>query len=236
MFMYMLFYKVRSQRKKLRIKDLPLSTRPREKLHALGVANLSSDELVAILLGTGSRKYNALALSSKVLAQFNFDKLATVTVAELMKVDGIGLSKATRIMAALELGNRVFGPSQLQKIIIRTTDDVLNQVREYATKKQEHIIALYLNSRHELLQKEVIGIGTLNSALIEAKEVLTPALLSPCSSFIVVHNHPSGNPTPSKDDIAFTLQLQKAAEILGVEMIDHLIIAQSGYFSFRDGG
>ncbi len=108
------------------------------------------------------------------------------------------------------------------------------QVRDIATKKQEHLVVLYLNARHEMLQKDVIGIGSLNSLVITPKEVYSPALLIPCASIIVAHNHPSGDPDPSNDDIQFTRRIHEAGEILGITMLDHLVIAKSSYFSFKD--
>ncbi len=217
-----------------RIKDLPLSTRPREKLKAMGVGNLASAELLAIILGTGTKKLNVLKLSQKVLDQYKDNQLSHTTLSQLLKIDGIGPTKATRILAMIEFGNRLFAKPTLGKIKIQTNEDVISQVREYSSKKQEHIIVLYLNARHELIQKEVIAIGKLNSALIEPKEVLSPALVSPCASFILIHNHPSGDPNPSEDDIDFTKRLQKASEIVGIQMLDHLIICPNDYFSFRE--
>ena len=221
--------------KKLRIKDLPFSSRPQEKLLNKGHENLLDAELLAILLGTGSNKQNAIALSKTILNRFPLKKLSKTSISDLIKISGIGKSKATRIMAALELGERVFAPSLLTKVTIRGSEDLLAQIKDIADKKQEYLVVFYLNARHELLQREVIGQGSLNNMLITPKEIFAPALITPCASIIVAHNHPSGDPAPSDDDIAFTKRIHEAGEVMGISFIDHVIVAKSGYFSFRDG-
>ncbi len=219
---------------KLRIKDLPLASRPREKMEANGRSNLADAELLAILLGSGSVKQNVLRLSEKLLREIPLKKLGTINASELTKFPGVGKSKASRILAALELGERIYAPSVLNKVIIRSTEEAVEQLTSIAEKKQEHLLALYLNARHELLQKEVIGIGSLNSMLITPKEIYSPALSTPCASLIVAHNHPSGDPNPSDDDIKFTQRIHEAGEVMGIPLLDHLIIAKSSYFSFKE--
>lgn len=219
---------------KRRIKDLPLSSRPREKLSTVGRENLTNEELFAILLGTGSAKQNAIALSSTLLKQIPLQKLATVPFQELIRFPGIGKAKASRIGAALELGSRVYAPSSMTKLVIRSTQDIVAQLRDIVEKRQEYLLVFYLNARYELIQKENVGQGSLNNMMITAKEIFAPALMSPCASLIVAHNHPSGDPTPSDDDIAFTTRIHEAGEVMGIPMLDHVIVARHGYFSFRD--
>lgn len=219
---------------KVRIKDLPLSSRPREKIFDKGRENLTDAELIALLLGTGSAKQNALVLSASLLREFPLQKLSTLPLGDLIRVPGIGKSKATRIVAALEIGERIYGSRSFSKVVIRTAEEVLSQVRDIIDKKQEHLVVLYLNARHELIQKEVVGMGSLNNILITPKEIFSPALLTPCASIIVVHNHPSGDPTPSNDDIRFTTKVHEAGGVIGIPMLDHLIVSKSGYFSFRE--
>jgi len=216
------------------IKDLPKTRRPREKLTEKGPQNLTNTELIAILLGTGSRKQNALKLAEAVIRQFPLDKLSEVHLGQLLKTSGIGNGKATRILAALELGKRIFAPASVAKIIVRSTQEALRECRDIANKKQEYLFVLYLNARHELLQKEIVALGNVNAIRIEPKEIFSHALVSPCASIIVAHNHPSGDPAPSNEDIQFTKRVQEAGEILGIPMLDHLIITQSGYFSFLE--
>ncbi len=217
-----------------RIKDLPVSSRPREKLFAKGSQNLTDAELIAILLGTGSAKQNALSLASTVLHRHSLKQLIDMPISQLENISGIGKVKAIHIKAALELGKRVFSPEEITKTVIYTTQDAIALCRDIAKKKQEHMLVFYLNARHELIQKETIGMGSLNALVIEPKEIFSFALLSPCAEIIIVHNHPSGDFTPSEDDIRFTQRVQKAGEIMGIALVDHLILSPSGYFSFRE--
>lgn len=222
------------RRRKMRIVDLPQSSRPREKLLAKGCANLTDAELLAILLGTGSSKQNALSLSASLLKKYPRMQLATTSQESLVSIPGIGTSKAARIMAALELGNRIFAPESLTKVIIRSTQDALGHLRDIVGKKQEFLVVFYLNARYELIQKEIVGQGGLNSMMITPRDIFSPALQTPCASIIVSHNHPSGDPTPSDDDIVFTDRIQKAGEVLGITMLDHLIVGTNGFFSFQE--
>lgn len=222
------------RQQKKRIKDIPVNLRPREKMVAYGAQNLSDAELLAILLNTGSVKQNALLLSDSLLRKYPLNKLVQVSTEELQKLRGIGVSKAARIVAGLELGKRIFMPASLQKITIVSTNDTLSQLRNIADKKQEYLIVLYLNARRELLYKETVGIGSLNTMRITPKEIFGPAFASPCASVIIAHNHPSDDPNPSSEDIAFTRRIHSAGEVLGIPLVDHIIVAQSGYFSFRD--
>ncbi len=216
------------------MKDLPAATRPQEKLSSLSAKNLTDAELLAILLGTGTRGKNAIVLADTILRLYARDKLPQVALSDLVRIPGIGRSKAARIVAALELGERCFAPSSLTKSVIQTADDVVGHVRDIADKKQEYLLVLYLSARHELLQKETVGMGVLNNLRITPREIFAPALKNPCAFVIIVHNHPSGDPTPSDDDIDFTKRIHEAGEMLGIPLIDHVIVAKSGYFSFRD--
>jgi DNA repair protein RadC len=225
---------IKNARRKISMKDLPLNSRPREKLLANGRENLTDEELMAILLGTGSSKQGVLGLSVKLLRQFPLNKLANISSSELVRFPGIGRAKATRIAAAIELGSRLFEPSSFSKIIIRSTEDALSHLRDIVAKQQEYLVVFYLNARHELIMRETVGQGSLSSMLITAKEIFAPAIKSPCAAIIVAHNHPSNDPTPSDDDIGFTKRIHEAGEVMGIAMLDHLIVSRSGYFSFRD--
>lgn len=219
--------------RKIRIKDLNPSLRPLEKLNTLGKENLSDAELLALILGTGKPGQNVMVMAEKILKKFPLMKLSNVESEKLKTIPGIGKTKAARIKAALELGERAFAPAKLNKAIINSTKSILDQVRDIADKKQEYLLVLYLNARHELLEREIVGVGNLNTNLIEPKEILTKALLSPCAFLVLIHNHPSGDPTPSREDIGFTVRIQKAAEIMGLTLLDHLIVCPSSYFSFE---
>lgn len=218
---------------KSRISDLAGSEQPLEKLVLKGASNLSDAELIAILLHTGTKVKNVIQLAEHLVHKNCLNKLSTHSIADLTKTAGIGLVKAGRILAAVELGQRLFAPLHLQKIRITSTNQAIDQLREFANRRQEHLVALYLNARSELIKKEILSVGNLNTNLIEPKEVFSPALTSPCAGIILAHNHPSGDPQPSQDDLIFTKQIYQAGIILGVALIDHLIICQSDYFSFR---
>jgi DNA repair protein RadC len=220
--------------KRIRIKDLPLQSRPREKLTLAGRENLTDEELIAILLGTGSSKQNALTLSTTLLKRVPLSKLSSIPASELIRFPGVGRAKASRIIAAFELGSRLYAPAALTKVLIRSTQDVVAQARDIAEKKQEYLVVFYLNARYELIQREIVGQGSLNHMMITAKEIFAPAVQTPCATIILCHNHPSGDPTPSEDDIAFTTRIHEAGDVMGIRLLDHVIIARSGYFSFRE--
>lgn len=222
------------QKKHKRIKDLPVTARPLEKLFAYGRENLSDSELLALLLGTGTKKQNVLSLSEHLLKKYPLRTIVNLPVEKLVDFAGIGKMKAARIGAMLELGERIYAANKLTKRIIRTKEEALQELKEIVDKKQEYVIVMYLNARHELLRKETVAIGTLNAASIEPREILRFAVETPCAGFIVAHNHPSNDPAPSDDDISFTTRLQKAGEIMGILLLDHIIISSSNYFSFRD--
>lgn len=214
--------------------EAPTASFPREKYYTKGGNNLTNSELLALLLGTGTKNQNVLSLSDKLIKQIPLDKLASVGIKDLTSFPGVGRTKALRILAAIELGERVFAPKHLNKVIVTCTKDIILELKEYAGKKQEYLVVLYINARNELLQKEIIGIGSLNSLVITPKEVFSPALHVPCASIIVAHNHPSGDPEPSDDDIKFTQRIHEAGEVLGIKLLDHIILARSSYYSFRE--
>ncbi len=223
------------KKKRKRIKDLPLSSRPREKLIEKGAENLSDSELIAILLGTGSLKKNAVQLGKSFLKHFPLMKLSKIKASELVGIQGIGRSKISRILAGVELGRRLFEKDAFPKDVVYKTKDILPYVKEFVGKKQEFLIVFYLNARQEILKKEIAGQGSLNNMLLSSRDIFAPAFSMPCASIILVHNHPSGDPDPSSDDIEFTKRIHEAGEMLGIVLTDHLIVAKSGYFSFKEG-
>ncbi|MEK7571492.1 MAG: DNA repair protein RadC [Patescibacteria group bacterium] len=217
-----------------RIKDLPSALRPREKLITVGSGNLSDAELLAIILGTGRKGQNVLALSDTLLRKYPLRQWGSLSQEQFATIPGIGKSKAARLAAVLELGERMFAPSSFAKVVFNSTEAALAQLREFALKRQEHLVVFYLNARYELLQKEIVGIGSLNSLQITPKEIFSVALKTPCAFILVAHNHPSGDATPSDDDIVFTNRIQEAGEVMGIALLDHVIVSPADYFSFRD--
>ncbi len=216
-----------------RVKDLPVSLRPIEKLLEKGSQNLTTAELLAIILGTGRKNQNVLKLSESILKAFSLKDLEGKDLEKLLKFKGIGKTKAARLIALKEIADRVFSQNLFKTKII-TTKDAINEVKEISDKAQEYLVCLYLNARHELILKEVVAQGSLNRILIEARDIYKPAINTPCTSIILIHNHPSNDPTPSLDDITLTQRIKKAGKILGIELVDHLIITKSSYFSFKD--
>lgn len=217
-----------------RIKDLPQSKRPLEKLLEKGGQNVTDDELVALLLGSGRRGKNVLIIAKAILEKINIEKLETLTPETLMHTSGIGRMKAGRLLAAIELGKRIFH-TQSVAIRLQSTQDILTQANDIVTKDQEYLLVFYVNARDEMLKREVIGIGSLNTAVIEPRDIFRVALQTPCAGIIICHNHPSGDPTPSEADIAFTKRIYQAGELLGVQVLDHVIVSKRGYFSFKEG-
>jgi len=215
-----------------RIKDLQKTKQPREKLARLGLSNLTTVELLALILSSGTKRKNVLSLSKQILKKLPLKKLDTATLADLTKLKGIGPIKAAKILASLELGKRAHQSLPLKKI--QHPKDVLKELDYLKTSSREHLIAFYLNARHELIKTQIIAIGSLNQNLLEPRDVFATALILPCVFIILVHNHPSGDPAPSSNDKKFTKRLLKAADLLGITLVDHLIITQKDYFSFKE--
>jgi DNA repair protein RadC len=218
--------------KRKKITDLLPSQRPREKLSLLGVANLTDTELLALVLGFGTKRRNVLSLAKIILKTFSIKKLPQLTVADFTHIDGIGSVQAGRILAAIELGRRAFANIPLNKLL--TPQDAVREAGDLRTKSQEHLVALYLNARYELIEKHTIGIGGLSKNVIEPRDIFRHAFILPSPFFLLIHNHASGDATPSNDDIVFTKRLVRAGRLLGCRIIDHIIVSGKDYFSFRE--
>ena len=214
------------------IRDLPQGERPRERLKHYGAKNLSNTELIATLLRTGMQGENVLSLSSRVLAQFDgLSGLGRGTFAELCALKGLSEAKACQLMAGLELGRRLVSLSPAERVTINSPQDVANLVMgEMAALEQEHLRVLLLNTRNEVLSIQDIYVGNVNSSVVRPAEVIRPAVRDNAPSIIVVHNHPSGDPTPSQEDVGITQQLAAAGKLLGVELLDHVVIGNGGRF------
>jgi DNA repair protein RadC len=218
-----------------RIKDMPASLLPREKMLTRGSAILTNAELVALLLNTGRKGRNVLSLAQLLITSIGFEKFTKVTLEDLVSIPGIGKTKATRLLASIELGKRLFAPVALDTVVLETTQHIVKELLDIASARQEMMVVLYLNARSELIHKERVAVGGVNVARVLPREILGPAVGLACTEFVIAHNHPSGNPTPSEEDIAFTKQITQAGELMGITLRDHIIISSHRYFSFANG-
>ncbi len=215
------------------IMQLPPQERPRERLREHGPRYLNNAELVAILLRTGIAGENAINLATRVLAEFEgLPGLARVGYPELNEQRGLSDAKTCEILAALELGRRIASLAPEERSQISCPQDAANLVAaEMAPLAQEHLVVLLLNTRNMVVGRRAIYIGTVNSSSVRTAEVLRPAIRENAPSIIVVHNHPSGDPTPSAEDVAVTRDLVASGKLMDIELLDHLIIGQGGRFA-----
>ena len=218
----------------MKIKDLPKIERPREKLVAKGAENLKDSELLAILLRTGKTGKNVIEIASQILSKYSKKRLLQMTYEDLLKISGIDSAKATTLLAAFELSKRAMEVNDTNLPTISTPKDVVAQLTALHHNKKEHFVALYLNARNQLVHKETISMGILNANLVHPREVFEPALKHSAANIMVAHNHPSGDPKPSEDDLEITKRLAEAGKMMGVEVVDHIIITKNSYLSFRE--
>jgi DNA repair protein RadC len=226
-------------KKSFTIRDLPLSERPRERLQKLGVEALSAQEILAVILGRGIAGESVMVTAQRLLSQFgNLKGIAGASVEELSQVKGIGLAKAAQIKAAFELSRRLEGyPQAEDKPVVKTPEDVASLVRgRLKGKKKEHFLALLLDTRNQLIKVSEIAIGSLDASIVHPREVFKEAISASAASVIFAHNHPSGDPTASEDDIRLTKRLAKAGEIVGIDVLDHIIIGDKNYLSLKREG
>ncbi len=219
-----------------KIKDIPKSDRPREKLIKHSAQFLSNSELLAILIGSGYKGKNVIQLAKDILSKYQSKNLPKLAYQEFISQKGIGKAAACRILAAFELATRLLLDQDDEAVIIKTPDDVYQFLKEIGKYKKEHFIGLYLNARNQLIHQETVSIGGLNANIIHPREVFEPAIKYHAASAIVVHNHPSGNLQPSEEDLEITKRLVKSGKLLGIEIVDHLIIAGKKFFSLKEKG
>ncbi|MGM0471350.1 MAG: RadC family protein [Bacillota bacterium] len=222
----------------LTIKDLPKEERPREKLIKWGVNTLSTVELLALIIRTGSQSDTALELASKLLSHSGGLKfIHELSIEELQEVKGVGVVKATQIRAAIELGQRIRVANQEVKQVITSPQDVANLLlAKLSFVSREHFITLLLDTKNQVLAIEEVSVGSLSNSVVHPREVFKSAIKRSSAAIIVAHNHPSGNPEPSSADIAITKRLQEAGKIIGIEVLDHLIIGNEDYISLKESG
>jgi len=221
-------------KKSFLIRELPKVERPREKLIQKGTQNLKDEELLAILLRTGVEGKSAIQTAKQILNKYSKKRLLRLSYEDLIKIKGIGPAKACTILAAIELVKRALkiGEETLPKI--QSIKDVIAQFSYLREKTREHLAALYLNARNELVFKKHIFVGTLDANIAHPREIFEHALTNHASSVILVHNHPSGDPEPSKSDLEITKRILEAGKIMGIDVLDHIIITKTHVFSFKE--
>ncbi|MCF6276353.1 MAG: DNA repair protein RadC [Candidatus Magasanikbacteria bacterium] len=214
----------------MRIKNKLKIERPREKMKKYGPEKLKDEELLAILLRTGTKKMDVIKLAQKILRDFKDEKILDVTIVDLQKIHGLGLAKACEIVACFELGRRKLQGKKTN--ILLTPKDVWEAMVDIRNSKKEHFVVFYLNSRSQEIKREIVSIGTINASLVHPREVFESAIKNNASSIILAHNHPSGDLEPSQDDIEITKKLVYAGKILDIQVVDHVIVSNKEFKSF----
>jgi len=220
------------------IRDLPASERPRERLEQYGPESLSTAELLAIVVRVGSRGESAVRLAERLLSEFGgLAGIARARIPQLSSLPGVGLAKAAQLKAAFELGKRLATSIDGPKAVVGGASDAAALVMEdLRHRQQECLAAIFLDTRNQVICVRILTVGTLTGSPAHPREVFREALAQGCASLIVCHNHPSGDPTPSKDDIALTARLVQAGELMGVPLLDHIVIGGGRYISLKEAG
>ena len=218
--------------------DLPTHERPRERLQRYGEETMSSAELIAILLGSGTRTVPVLQLAHSLISRFGtLQKIAEASIEELRQVRGMGIAKSLQLKAAFTLGARARMGEAPAKLKISHPSHAYNFIKEkIAYQGKEYFVAIFLDARGQVIVEETIAVGTVSEVVVHPREVFHPAIRHRASAIVLAHNHPSGDPTPSRADIDLTRELAKAGELIGIAVQDHLIVTISGYYSFRQQG
>ncbi len=215
-----------------RIKDIPKFGRPREKLKEKGAQALSDIELVAIILGSGNRDQDVMALSARVAKVIAGNK-GDINLEKLSAIEGIGLAKASQILAGFELARRYLINEPIR---ISEPKDALPLLSDIMNKQQEYFVCISLNGANEIIEKRVVTVGLLDTTQVHPREVFADAITDRAASVIIAHNHPSGELSPSKNDLNVHKQLVEAGNILGIKVLDHLIVTKKGYYSLKEEG
>lgn len=221
----------------LLIKNIPEFDRPRERFKKYGVENLSTNELISIILSSGTKNISVKELSNNILGNLDdISDLKNMTLNKLKQIKGIGEVKAITLLSALELGKRVYYEKNISKIKMNSADKIYNYMKNIVSNKnQEYFYALYLDSKKNLIDKKLLFIGTINKSIVHPREVFKYAYLLSASSIVCIHNHPSGDPLPSNEDIIITKHLVEIGKIQGINIVDHIIIGNN-YYSFYENG
>ncbi len=223
----------------VKIKDLPLLERPRERLIANGVNNLSNEELLAIILKTGNKRESSKIIASNILSYIkDINKLKNITLKELTNIKGIGKAKACSVLAAIELGSRINSNNMVINDIKFNSPDIIFEYYKdkLKEKKQECFYAIYLDASKKVIEDKLLFIGTVNQSIVHPRNIFKEACILDASSIICVHNHPSNNVLPSKEDINLTSNLIEIGNLFNIPVIDHIIVGPTKYYSFFENG
>ena len=216
----------------MKLKEVPAVDRPREKLEKYGVNKLSDSELMAILIRTGIVGKNVVELSKQILKKIKKLGLEQLEMKDLLEIKGLGKTKAGQILASLEIGRRFLQNKKSELIL--SPQDVWMEMKDLRDSKKEHFVIFYLDTQNQIIKREIISVGTLNESLIHPREVFEPAVRYSTAQIIMAHNHPSGNLEPSPEDIVVSKRLIDAGNLLGIEVLDHIIVTKNGFKSMKE--
>lgn len=219
------------QKNLLNINEIPINARPRERMKTNGVSSLSDEELITVLLGSGSKGNNVTVLARNVIEIL--DKKQNANYEDLLRIKGLGPAKISLICSALEIGRRRI-PIRKRQVI--EPKDAYRLVCHYSTRKQEQFVVISVNSAYEAISVDVASMGTVNQCMVHPREVFAPAISKSAIAVILTHNHPTGNLTPSSNDLLITKRLKQCGEILGIRVIDHIIFSEDSFHSMEDEG
>ncbi len=222
----------------MKLKELPNEEKPREKAKKYGIENLTNVELLSILFRTGSKQKSIKDFCCDFFNEIGgLEGLKKVRYSSIIKISGMGEAKALTLLAAIELGKRLSGKEKKEKIKIKSTQDVFqNYEKFFENELQEKFCVLFLNNRNEVITEKIIFLGTANYSIVHPRDVFYESILNNAIKIICIHNHPTGDVTPSKEDIKITNQLKEAGQILGIPLLDHVIIGNQSYYSFLERG
>jgi len=204
---------------------------PREKYIEKGIENLSDQDLIAIIVGTGTKGKDFMSVSRSIVIRMRrlVKSGKDINIQDITEVDGVGVVTAMRILSGIELGKRLYGLEASQRSVVRNSQEAYTALRDIGSRKQEHIIALFLNSRFEVLERRVICIGSLDGVNVLPRDIIIPALELNASSVVIAHNHPSGDPSPSNEDILITKRIQEGLELVGLNLLDHIVVTKDSW-------
>ncbi len=221
----------------MKIKDLPAYERPRERLIKLGKENISNEELLAIIIKTGTKESSVKDLACQVLSTIkNLNNLENISINTFKNIKGLGKVKTIELIAAIELGKRIYFEKNNEKDICYNHPKIIFEENKYLFigKKQEYFYCLYLDNKNKLIERKLLFMGTINRSIVHPREIFKEAYLTSASKIICMHNHPSGDITPSTEDIHLTKSLIEIGKIQGIEIMDHMIMTENNYYSFYD--